>query len=93
MPVILQLPAEVIECAAHLFSMATDEEVNAAMPLLLEAAEAVCPAALELFWSSEPQWQGVQDSSSAQLRASLLERLDLVQPLLDGASCRLDSWG
>jgi hypothetical protein len=81
-PVFLQLPAAVIKCTAEVCSMANEYEVHSAMPLLLEAADALCPAAEDLFWSSEPQWQGVQDSDE-KYKSSLFECVDSAQPLFD----------
>lgn len=81
-PVYLQLPAALITCTAQLCNMANEYEVHSAMPLLLEAADALCPAAQELFWSSEPQWKGVQDSDE-RYKASLFECVDSAQPLFD----------
>lgn len=78
----LRLPALVVKCTAHLFRMAPDEEVTATMPLLLAAAEAVCPAALEQFWSFEQHWQGVQAPSDIQ-RSLLLQHIDSLWPLFD----------
>jgi hypothetical protein len=80
--VFLQLPAAVVKCAAELFSEATKYNVDAAMHMLLEAAQAVCPAALDLFWSSEQKWQGVQDSSD-ELRLTLLDRVQTLQPAVE----------
>ncbi len=55
--------------------MASIEEVNAAMPLLLDAAEAVCPAAVDAFWARDQPIQSAYDAN-VMLSARKLDKVD-----------------
>lgn len=62
--------------------MAADNVLEHALPVLLEAAQAACPAALELFWASEQQWQDLHDPST-QLQSYMSKLIALMQPAVE----------